>query len=193
MWSKVTYVSMKKMQEKSKMYNKSTNSPSNQAIWMANTNFSPQISKSRRIKGFGEDVGLLSLSVYIPHLSVPLLYMFSQKVVSPLNMSHLFVKDWIFGYWDGTGVIAHEGNSLKIHSKVSHGVHYPKNLWAAATYSASVVDCATEDCFQEDQQMREDPKNGKSQKYSFSQSHNPQNQHRKSQQDPTKKKQNTKF
>jgi hypothetical protein len=35
-------VSIKKMQEKSKIHNiqgKSTNSPSNQAIWMANTNF----------------------------------------------------------------------------------------------------------------------------------------------------------
>jgi hypothetical protein len=58
----------------------------------------PQICKSRRIKGFGENVGQLSLGVYIPHLNVPLLYMISQKVVSPLNMSHLFVEDWIFGY-----------------------------------------------------------------------------------------------
>jgi hypothetical protein len=65
---------------------------------MANTNFSPQISKSKRIKGFGENVGQLSLGVYIPHFNVPHLYMISQKVVSPLNMSHLFVEDWIFGY-----------------------------------------------------------------------------------------------
>jgi hypothetical protein len=71
----------------------STNSPSNQAIWMANTNFPPQISKSRRIKGFGENVGQLSLGVYIFHLNVLLLYMISQKVVSALNMSHLFMKD----------------------------------------------------------------------------------------------------
>jgi hypothetical protein len=76
----------------------STNSASNQAIWMANTNFPPQISKSRRIKGFGENVSQLSLGVYIPHLNVPLLYIISQKVVSPLNMSHIFVEDWIFGY-----------------------------------------------------------------------------------------------
>jgi hypothetical protein len=68
------------------------------------------------------------LSVYIPHLNVPLLYMISQKVVSPLNMSYLFVEDWIFGYSDSTGVIAHKGDSLKPHSKISHGVHYPKNL-----------------------------------------------------------------
>jgi hypothetical protein len=60
---------------------------------MANTNIHPQISKSRRIKGFGENIGQLSLGVYISHLNVPLLYMISQKVVSPLNMSHLFVKD----------------------------------------------------------------------------------------------------
>jgi hypothetical protein len=76
----------------------STHSPSNQAIWMANTNFPPQISKSRRIKGFGENVSQLSLGDYVSHLYVPLLYMVSQKVVSPLNMSHLFVEDCIFGY-----------------------------------------------------------------------------------------------
>jgi hypothetical protein len=84
-----------------KVYNiqgKSTNSPSNQAIWMANTNFPPQISKLRRINGFGENIGQLSLGVYIPYLNVPLLYMISQKAMSPLNMSHLFVKDWIFCY-----------------------------------------------------------------------------------------------
>jgi hypothetical protein len=93
---------MKKMQEKSKIYNiqgKITNSLSNQVIWMANTNPPPpQISKSRRIKGFGKNVGQLSLGVYIPHLNVPLLYMISQKVVSPLNISYLFVEDRIFGY-----------------------------------------------------------------------------------------------
>jgi hypothetical protein len=54
--------------------------------------------KSRRIKGFGENVSQLSLGVYVSHLNVPLLYMISQKVVSPLNLSHLFVEDWIFGY-----------------------------------------------------------------------------------------------
>jgi hypothetical protein len=61
--------------------------------------------------------------------------MISQKVVSPLNMSHLFVEDWIFGYWDGTGVIAHEGNSLKPHTKITHGVHHPKILRVAASSS----------------------------------------------------------
>jgi hypothetical protein len=92
---------MKKMQEKNNIYNihvKAPTPPSNQVIWMTNTNFTPQISKSRRIKGFGENVGQLSLSVYIPHLNAPLLYMISQKVVSLLNMSHLFVEDMIFGY-----------------------------------------------------------------------------------------------
>jgi hypothetical protein len=94
---------MKKIQKKSKIYNiqgKITNSPSNQAIWMANTNLPsppPQISKSRRIKGFHENIGQMSLGVYTSHLNAPLLYMISQEVVSPLNMSHLFVEDWIFG------------------------------------------------------------------------------------------------
>jgi hypothetical protein len=84
---------------------------------MTNINLPPQISKSRRIKGFGENVGQLSLDVYVSHLNVSLLYMISQEVVSPLNMSHLFVEHWIFGYWDGTDVITHEGNSLKLTSK----------------------------------------------------------------------------
>ena len=65
---------------------------------MANTNFPPQISKARSIEGFGEDIGQLSLGVYVSHLNVSILYMISQEVVSSLNMSHLFVEDWIFGY-----------------------------------------------------------------------------------------------
>jgi hypothetical protein len=65
---------------------------------MANTNPPPpQISKSRRIKGVGKNVSQLSLDVYVSHLNVPLLYMISQEVMSPLNMSHLFMEDWIFG------------------------------------------------------------------------------------------------
>jgi hypothetical protein len=95
---------------------------------MGNTNLPPQITISRRIKGFGEDIGQLSLDVYVSHLNVSILYVIPQEVVSSLNMSHLFVEDRIFGYIDGTGVITHEGNSLKPHSKVSHGVHYPNNL-----------------------------------------------------------------
>jgi hypothetical protein len=54
---------------------------------------SPQISKSRRIKWFDENIGQLSLSVYIPHLNVPVLYMISQKVVSHFNMSYLFMEE----------------------------------------------------------------------------------------------------
>jgi hypothetical protein len=50
------------------------------------------------------------------------------------------VENWIFGYRGGTSVVAHEGNSLKDHSKVSHGVHIPLDLGVAATYLASVVD-----------------------------------------------------
>jgi hypothetical protein len=53
----------------------------------------PQISKSRRIKGFGKNVSQLSLGVYISHLNVSLFYKISQEVVSPINMSHLFMKD----------------------------------------------------------------------------------------------------
>jgi hypothetical protein len=92
---------------------------------IANIKFPLQISKLRRIKGFDKNVGQLSLYVYASHLNVSLPYMISQEVVSPLKVSHSLIEDWIFCYRDSTGVIAYEGNSLKAHSKVSHGVHNP--------------------------------------------------------------------
>jgi hypothetical protein len=92
---------------------------------MANTNSSPQISKARSIEGFGEDISQLSLGIDVSHLNISLLNVNSQEVVSPLKVSHSLVEDWIVGYRDGTGVIAHEGNSLKAHSNVSHCVHDP--------------------------------------------------------------------
>jgi hypothetical protein len=89
---------MMKMQEKSKIYKVKQQLPLKPSHMNGKHQFPPQISKSRRIKGFGENVGQLSLDVYISHLNVSLFYMVSQEVVSPLNMSHLFVEDWIFGY-----------------------------------------------------------------------------------------------
>jgi hypothetical protein len=109
--------------QKIQIYKINHNFPSNQVIRMANTNFPSQISKSRRIKKFGENIGQLYLCVHVSYLNVSILYMISQKMVSSLKVSYFLVKDWIFGYRDGTGVISHEGNSLKAHSKVSHGVH----------------------------------------------------------------------
>jgi hypothetical protein len=55
--------------------------------------FPLQISKSRRIKGFGENVSQLPLCVYISHLNVFLLYMISQEVVSHLKVSHSLAED----------------------------------------------------------------------------------------------------
>jgi hypothetical protein len=187
------------MQEKNKIYNiqdKGINSPSNQVIWMAKTNFHPQISKSRRMKGFDTNIGQLSLGVYVSHLNVPLLYMISQEVVSFLNMSHLFMKGWIFGYRDGTGVIIHEGNSLKPSTKISHDVHYSKNLWAT-TSSSYILDlggglCNRRLLLERLANERGSKENDKCQMCSFGQSHNRQNQHQKRQQDQAKKKQNTK-
>jgi hypothetical protein len=92
---------------------------------MANTNFPSQSRKARGIKGFDENIIQLSLCINVSHLDVSLFNIVSQEVVSPLKMSHFFVKNYVFLYRDDTGVVAHEGNSLKDHSKVSHGVHNP--------------------------------------------------------------------
>jgi hypothetical protein len=87
--------------------------------------FPPQSSKARSIKGFGENISQLSLCINVSHLNISLSHMISQEVVSHFKVFHSFVEDWVFCYRDGTGVVAHEGNSLKDHSKVSHGVHNP--------------------------------------------------------------------
>jgi hypothetical protein len=67
--------------------------------------------------------------------------MISQEVVSHFEVFHSLVEDWVFGYRDGTGVVTHEGNSLKDHSKVSHVVHNPLDLVAVASSSYIVSFC----------------------------------------------------
>ena len=69
-----------------------------------------------------------------------------------------------------TGFLATEMALVLSHMRGTLSKFTPKSLMvctiqriceqqlAAATYSASVVDCATEDCFREDQQTREDPR-----------------------------------
>jgi hypothetical protein len=90
---------------------------------MVNINFPPQSNKARSIKGFGENISQLSLYINVSHLDVSLFNMVSQEVVSSLKVSHSFVEDWVFFYRNGTGVVAHERNSFKDHSKISYGVH----------------------------------------------------------------------
>jgi hypothetical protein len=60
---------------------------------MANTNFHPQSSKARRIKGFGENISQLSLYVNVSHLNISLFHMISQEVVSHFEMFYSFMED----------------------------------------------------------------------------------------------------
>jgi predicted RNase H-like nuclease len=55
--------------------------------------FPLQISKVRSIEGFDEDIGQLSLSVYVSHLNISFLNVISQEVVSPLKVTHSFVEE----------------------------------------------------------------------------------------------------
>jgi hypothetical protein len=87
---------MKKMQQKNKriqIYKIKHKLPSNQAISMANTNFPPQSSKVRSIKGFGENISQLSLCINVSHLNISRFNMVSLEMVSPFKVSHYFVED----------------------------------------------------------------------------------------------------
>jgi hypothetical protein len=88
---------MKEMQKKSKMIQNiqdRTQAPtSNEAIRMANTNFHPQSSKVRSIKGFGEIISQLSIYVNVSHLDISLFHIISQEVLSHFKVFHYFVKD----------------------------------------------------------------------------------------------------
>jgi hypothetical protein len=85
--------------------------------------------------------------------------MVSQEVVSPLNISHLFMEDWILAT-EMALVLSHMRGTLSNLTPKSLMVCTIQRICeqqlTAATYSASVVDCATKDCFREYQQTRED-------------------------------------
>jgi hypothetical protein len=81
--------------------------------------------------------------------------------MSLLKVSHYFLEDWVFGYRDGTGVSHMRETLLNITPKslMVCTIHMIcEQQLVAATYSVSMVDCATEDYFQKDQQTREDPR-----------------------------------
>jgi hypothetical protein len=89
---------MKKMLENSKeiqIYKANQKLPLNQAIGMANTKLPPQRSKTRRIEGFGENVGQLPFCVNKLHLYISLLNMISQKVVSHFDVFGSPVENWV--------------------------------------------------------------------------------------------------
>jgi hypothetical protein len=85
--------------------------------------------------------------------------MVSQEVMSPLKVSHSLVKDMILTT-DITLVLLHMRGTLSNLTPKSLMVCTIHRIWmqqlAVATYSASMVDWATEDYFLEDQQTRED-------------------------------------
>jgi hypothetical protein len=104
-----------------------------------------QISKMSRIKGFDENVSQLPLCINVFHHYVSFLNVVSQEVASHFYVFCSPMQNWILGWAYGTGAISHEGYTLVGHSIISHGLHYPKDLGVAATYSASLVDYATAD------------------------------------------------
>jgi hypothetical protein len=59
---------------------------------MANTNFPPQSSKARSIKGFDENISHLSLYVNVSNLDISLFHMISQEVISHFEVFHSFVE-----------------------------------------------------------------------------------------------------
>jgi hypothetical protein len=64
---------------------------------MANTKLPLQRSKMRKIKGFGENVGQLSLCINKLHLYLSLLNMVSQKVVSHFDVFGSPMENWVMG------------------------------------------------------------------------------------------------
>jgi hypothetical protein len=144
---------MKKMQEKSKIYNiqgKSTNSPSNQAIWMANTNF-PRKSANRE-----ESRGLVKMSANCLLVSTYLISMSPFSTLSPrkwclLSTCLIFLWKTRFLATEMALVLSHMRGTLSNPTPKSLIVCTIQRIYeqqlAAAIYSASLVDCATEDYF----------------------------------------------
>jgi hypothetical protein len=132
---------MKKMSKKSKIYNIQGNAPTppqtkaNHKLHIKPSHkdgkhqFPPQISKSRRIKEFGEDIGQLSLGAYVSHLNISVLNLISQKVMSPLKVSHSFMKDWIFFATEMSLVLSHMRITLSKLTPKSFMVCIIHSIW----------------------------------------------------------------
>jgi hypothetical protein len=103
--------------------------------------------------------------------------MISQKVVSPLKVSHSFVEDWIFGYRVGIGVVAHVGNSLKVilKSLMLCTIH---RIWEQQLHTQPLWWIGyLKIIFEKTSKQEKIQEYDKYHKCSFGQSHNPQNQH----------------
>jgi hypothetical protein len=118
-----------------------TNSPSNQAIRTVNTNSPPQISKARSIKGFGEDIGQMSLCVYASSQ-----YLLFQRDLSGSGVSSQGVSFFCgrLGFWLLIWHWSHMRGTLSKLTPKSLMMCTIHRIWeqqlAPATYSASVVD-----------------------------------------------------
>jgi hypothetical protein len=108
---------------------------------MANTKLPSQRSKTRRIEGSGENIGQLPHCVNKLHLYLFLLNKVSQKVVSHFDVFGSSLENRVMGWAYGTGAITHEDYTLVGHSIISHGLHYPKYLGAAAISSYKLALC----------------------------------------------------
>jgi hypothetical protein len=107
---------IQKRQKNTKIYKIEYKLPLKSSYKAGKHQFPLQSSKARSIKEFGENISQLSICVNVSHLDISLFHMISQEVVSHFKVFHSFVEGWVFGYRDDTGVVAHEGNSLKDHS-----------------------------------------------------------------------------
>jgi hypothetical protein len=96
-WLRWVWRKCKRKAKRYKYTRQITNSPSNQAIGMANAKLPSQRSKTRRIEGFGEYVSQLPLCVNELHLYISLLNMVSQEVVSHFNVFGSPVENWVVG------------------------------------------------------------------------------------------------
>jgi hypothetical protein len=153
---------MKKMQEKRKIYNIHVKAPTPPQIkpygWQ--TPIFP-----RKSANLEESRGLVKMSAN--YLSVSI-YLISISLFSTRSLRKWCLLSTCLIFLWKTGFLATEIALVLSHMWGTLSNLTPKSLivctiqriceqqLGAATYSASVVDCATEDCFQEDQETRED-------------------------------------
>jgi hypothetical protein len=149
---KLRWVNMKKMQKKNKrisIYKIEHKLPLKASHKDGKHQFPLQSSKVRSIKGFGENISQLSLCINVTHLDISL--------STWSLLSRCLILLWKIGFLatEMALVLSHMRGTLSKITLKSLMVCTIHRIWehrlAAATYSASMVDGATEDCFQEDQ------------------------------------------
>ena len=110
------------------------------------------------LKWFGKDICCLPLGWYMDHIYVASLMVISQEVELDVYVFGSGVEHWVLCNANRRHIVYKDGNPTKAQPIILQSLFHPKNLRAAAMYSASVEESATLACLRDDHKTSDVPR-----------------------------------